>query len=100
MEWGLMIFRYFKERWYFDISKNFKFELRANPYLQPRSLSAADAKEYYNDNPQAPAAPMMWLCFGALWHLIATTVEYVYTYVHSNSKLERTFLTSNFLIFF
>ena len=38
--WGLMIFRYFKVRWYFDISNNFKLQLRANPYLQPRSGSA------------------------------------------------------------
>ena len=34
-----MIFRYFKVRWYFDISINFKLEFRANPFLQPRLAS-------------------------------------------------------------
>ena len=32
----LMIFRYFKVRWYFDILINFKHWLRGNPYFQPR----------------------------------------------------------------
>ena len=34
--WGLMISRFFKLRWYFEISNNFEFQLRANPFLQPR----------------------------------------------------------------
>jgi hypothetical protein len=44
------------------------------------ALTADDAKEYYTDNPLAPASPMMWLCFGAMWHLIANCVQYFYTH--------------------
>ena len=44
------------------------------------SLSAEDAMDYYKTNPIAPAAPMLWLCFGAIWHMVVTVARYVYTH--------------------
>ena len=50
-------FRYFKARSYFEISNNFRLQLRANPYLQLRCEMNSweqDAEEFLRLGPPPP----------------------------------------------
>jgi hypothetical protein len=53
--------------------------LAAIHLMWTEALSMEDMKLYYMDNPLAPAAPLVWLLCGSVWHLGATTILYYYS---------------------
>merc|ERR1712205_212124 len=82
---GPLVAMHLKIIWIFMVSVSFveyvlSFLLATIHLMYTEALTSQDAKDYYEHNKNAPAAPMIWLFCGMIWHLLATLIFYFFSY--------------------